>query len=91
MGQTGRRSITTHILAVKIASAEAHLHGFGVARQGPWVTSVNRFVTKGGFESSRFYKRPSDTLLPEGDVSSKVQVFQGYVSMLSYLLTVPSG
>jgi hypothetical protein len=54
-------------------------------------TSVNRFVTKGGFELSRFYKRPSDTLLPDGDVSSKVQVFQGYVSMLSNLLTVPSG
>src|SRR5215211_7617161 len=23
---------------VKIASAEAHFHGFGVARQGPWIT-----------------------------------------------------
>ena len=42
MGQTGRRSIATHILAVKIGSAAAHFHGFGVARQGPWVTSVNR-------------------------------------------------
>jgi hypothetical protein len=42
MGQTGRRSIATHILAVKIALAAAHFHGFGVARQGPWVTWVNR-------------------------------------------------
>jgi hypothetical protein len=41
MGQTGRRSIATHILAVKIALAAAHFHGFGVARQGPWDTRVN--------------------------------------------------
>src|ERR671911_1441017 len=41
MGQTGRRSIATHILAVKIALAAAHFHGFGVARQGPWITWVN--------------------------------------------------
>jgi hypothetical protein len=41
MGQTGRRSIATHILAVKLVSAAAHFHSFGVARQGPWVTSVN--------------------------------------------------
>src|SRR5215218_6956892 len=27
---------------VKIGLAEAHLHGFGVARQGPWITWVNR-------------------------------------------------
>jgi hypothetical protein len=26
---------------VKIDSAAAHFHGFGVARQGPWVTWVN--------------------------------------------------
>src|ERR671910_39238 len=38
MGQTGRRSIATHILAVKIDLAAAHFHGFGVARQGPWIT-----------------------------------------------------
>jgi hypothetical protein len=38
MGQTGRRSIATHILAVKIDSAATHFHGFGVARQGPWIT-----------------------------------------------------
>src|SRR5829696_6222853 len=42
MGQTGRRSLATHILAVKIDSAAAHFHGFGVARQGPWITSVNK-------------------------------------------------
>src|SRR5918994_4453469 len=42
MGQTGRRSIATHILAVKIVSAAAHFHGFGVARQGPWNTWVNK-------------------------------------------------
>src|SRR5215207_7415585 len=41
MGQTGRRSIATYILAVKIALGRLHFHGFGVARQGPWVTSVN--------------------------------------------------
>jgi hypothetical protein len=35
MGQTGRRSSATHILAEKIALAAAHFHGFGVARQGP--------------------------------------------------------
>jgi hypothetical protein len=27
---------------VKIALATAHFHGFGVARQGPWVTWVNK-------------------------------------------------
>jgi hypothetical protein len=42
MGQTGRRSIATHILAVKIAFATAHFHSFGVALAGPWNTSVNR-------------------------------------------------
>src|SRR5215208_6585943 len=42
MGQTGRRSIATHILAVKIVSAVALFHSFGVARQGPWVTWVNK-------------------------------------------------
>jgi hypothetical protein len=38
MGQTGRRSIATHILAVKIVSAAAHFHSFGVALAGPWNT-----------------------------------------------------
>jgi hypothetical protein len=38
MGQTGRRSIATHILAVKIVSAVAIFHGFGVALAGPWNT-----------------------------------------------------
>ena len=42
MGQTGQRSIATHILAVKIALGRLHFHGFGVARQGPWVTWVNK-------------------------------------------------
>jgi hypothetical protein len=32
---------------VKIGSAAAHFHGFGVARQGPWVTSVNNGKMKG--------------------------------------------
>src|ERR671912_2197488 len=27
---------------VKIAPAAAHFHGFGVARQGPWITWVNK-------------------------------------------------
>ena len=27
---------------VKMALAAAHFHGFGVARQGPWVTWVNK-------------------------------------------------
>jgi hypothetical protein len=39
MGQTGRRSIATHILAVKIALAAAHFHSVGVALAGPWDTS----------------------------------------------------
>src|SRR5215211_7609123 len=46
MGQTGRRSIATHILAVKIVSAVALFHSFGVARQGPWVTWVNKDSSK---------------------------------------------
>src|SRR5215208_8496215 len=54
MGQTGRRSIATHILAVKIALAAAHFHGFGVAHAGPWVTWVNR-------ESVRQYRSPPST------------------------------
>jgi ABC-type phosphate/phosphonate transport system substrate-binding protein len=47
MGQTGRRSIATHILAVKIALTVAHFHGFGVARQGPWITRVKKGKSKG--------------------------------------------
>jgi hypothetical protein len=31
---------------VKIALA-AHFHGFGVARQGPWITWVNKGIKKG--------------------------------------------
>src|SRR5215216_7588001 len=46
MGQTGRGSIATHILAVKIVSAVALFHSFGVARQGPWVTWVNKDSSK---------------------------------------------
>src|SRR5215208_3010009 len=38
MGQTGQRSIATHILAVKIVSAAAHFRSFGVALAGPWNT-----------------------------------------------------
>src|SRR5918995_4715487 len=47
MGQTGRRSIATYILAVKIALGRLHFHSFGVARQGPRVTRVNRGKKKG--------------------------------------------
>src|SRR5215217_3840914 len=36
MGQTGRRSIATHILAVKIALAAAHFHSAGAALTGLW-------------------------------------------------------
>src|SRR5215213_4955133 len=54
MGQTGRRSIATHILAVKIALAAAHFHGFGVARQGPWVTWVNKSRNRRGLAASQF-------------------------------------
>jgi hypothetical protein len=32
---------------VKIVSAAAHFHGFGVARQGPWVTRVKKGKSKG--------------------------------------------
>jgi hypothetical protein len=56
MGQTGRRSIATHILAVKIALAAAYFHGFGVARLGPWVTSVNK-GRRGYHPSSRVSAR----------------------------------
>jgi hypothetical protein len=42
MGQTGRRSIATHILAVKIALTAVHFHGFGVAWQWPWNTWVHK-------------------------------------------------
>src|SRR5215216_2693577 len=52
MGQTGRRSIATHILAVKIALAAAHFHGIGVAHAGPWNTSVNRGLE--GLECSSY-------------------------------------
>jgi hypothetical protein len=48
MGQTGRRSIATHILAVKIALAAAHFHGFGVAPAGPSdsVEKVGIFIAR---------------------------------------------
>jgi hypothetical protein len=38
---------------VKIASAAAHFHGFGVARQGPWITWVNSCIrTKKGTQAT---------------------------------------
>src|SRR5215217_566680 len=49
MGQTGRRSIATHILAVEIVWAAAHFHSIGVARQGPWNTWVNKLLGQAGF------------------------------------------
>jgi hypothetical protein len=60
MGQTGRRSIATHILAVKMALAAAHFHGFGVTRQGPWITSVNKGQEEG---PRRYVPRPSQHCL----------------------------
>jgi hypothetical protein len=39
---------------VKIDSAAAHFHGFGVARQGPWFTSVNRDTGKIPREARRY-------------------------------------
>jgi hypothetical protein len=44
MHNAGSELPRIHILGtgVKIDSAAAHFHGFGVARQGPWITSVNK-------------------------------------------------
>src|SRR5688572_29627112 len=41
---TASRVINEVVLGtgVKIALAAAYFHGFGVARRGPWVTSVNK-------------------------------------------------
>src|SRR5215204_5230848 len=47
MGQTGRRSIATHILAVKIALVAAHFHSVGVALAGPWDTVDRVGVERG--------------------------------------------
>ena len=50
VGQSGRACISElpriPILGtgVKIVSAAAHFHGIGVARQGPWLTWVNKGV-----------------------------------------------
>jgi hypothetical protein len=46
MGQTGRRSLATHILAAKIALAAAHFHDFGVARPRPLTTWVDMGMKK---------------------------------------------
>src|SRR5215217_683813 len=45
MGQTGRRSIATHILAVKIALAAAHFHSAGAALTGLWDSVEKRTPT----------------------------------------------
>jgi hypothetical protein len=42
------RRISLLSTGVKIDSAAAHFHGFGVARQGPWNTSVNLPSTHSG-------------------------------------------
>src|SRR5215203_6520744 len=42
------RRISLLSTGVKIDSAAAHFHGFGVARQGPWSTSVNLPSTHSG-------------------------------------------
>jgi hypothetical protein len=38
---------------VKIDSTAVHFYGFGVARQGPWNTWVNKRERKAGYPSSR--------------------------------------
>jgi hypothetical protein len=87
MGQTGRRSIATHILAVKIVLAAARFHGFGVTRQRPWITWVNkgnRWIEAGDPDSSatnwhvlqscrKIHKSVGSTAFgaKDGDVSSR--------------------
>jgi hypothetical protein len=44
---------------VKIALAVAHFHGFGVARQGPWVTWVKKSARKDQGSPRPQYLRPS--------------------------------
>jgi hypothetical protein len=52
-----------HLLGtgVKIVSATAHSHGFGVARQGPWVTWVNtaQLRSSGRSESKVIFFEPT--------------------------------
>jgi hypothetical protein len=54
------REHATHILAVKIAMAAAHFHGFGVAREGPWNTVEK--VDAGLFGGPRETRNKAKTL-----------------------------
>jgi ribosomal protein S14 len=42
---------------VKIALAAAHFHGFGVARQAPWITWVNKVGTASSEARSDYTSR----------------------------------
>jgi hypothetical protein len=84
MGQTGRRSIATHILAVKIALAEAHFQSFGVARAGPWNTSVNK-----GVRGRAGTLGPSPNQLSSAFQAKRAHTSISCPSLLSISMTLP--
>jgi hypothetical protein len=74
MGQTGRRSIATHILAVKIGLATVHFHGFGVALAGSWNTWVNNPIYQRMSNARKVPSRASSQT-SGGGVSNQVMPF----------------
>src|ERR671920_2391099 len=76
MGQTGRRSIATHILAVKIALGRLHFHGFGVARQGPWITWVNKLPVNAPNPSGWHHAHVAD-LLEKRELTRRRNLYVG--------------
>src|SRR5215204_3603165 len=96
MGQTGRRSLATHILAVKIALGRLHFHGFGVARQGSWVTSVNKALARPKRQTFTAQKpeslsRDSGLLPAPLEVALSKRVYSPHRGSVLQGVIVPSG
>ena len=74
---------------VKIVSAVALFHSFGVARQGPWVTWVNK--GKGGEGRVPPYRdHPSPTALPQAGCLLEIEGFApNYRSEQPYSVRLP--
>jgi len=51
---------------VKIVSAAAHFHGIGVARQGPWLTWVNKALPQPKRQTSAAQNMGMSGVIEEG-------------------------
>jgi hypothetical protein len=67
---------------VKIDSAAAHFHGFGVARQGPWVTWVNKGMKKGrsSYAPAPDPRRPALTARAEEELEAAIDRLEQHLT-----------